>query len=54
MSGKIVKRNEALVNDPAPINASPYAEGWLVEIEISDESELTKLLSPESYESVAQ
>ncbi len=54
VSGKIVKRNEALVNDPAPINASPYAEGWLVEIEISDESELTKLMSPESYESVAQ
>jgi glycine cleavage system H protein len=54
VSGKIVKRNEALVNDPAPINASPYGEGWLVEIEISDESELTKLLSPESYESVAQ
>jgi glycine cleavage system H protein len=54
LSGKVVKLNEALVADPAPINASPYEDGWLIELEISDESELSSLLSPEAYEQVAQ
>jgi len=54
LSGKIVARNEALVEDPAPINASPYSEGWILEVEIADESELSKLLSPDAYTKIAQ
>jgi glycine cleavage system H protein len=54
LSGKILKRNEALVSDPAPINASPYGDGWILELEISDESEFSKLLSPDAYANIAQ
>jgi len=54
LSGKITKLNSALIDDPAPINTSPYADGWLLEIEISDPSELENLLSPEQYEEVAE
>jgi glycine cleavage system H protein len=54
VSGKIIKRNEAVLSDPAPINASPYDNGWLIEVEISDESEFAKLLSASAYEQVAQ
>ncbi|MEO5667982.1 MAG: glycine cleavage system protein GcvH [Bdellovibrionota bacterium] len=54
VSGKVVKRNEALVEDPAPINAAPFTDGWILEIEVSDESELSKLLSPAAYATIAQ
>ena len=54
LSGKIIKRNEALLEDPAPVNSSPYDQGWLIEIEISNEAEISKLLSAAAYEQIAQ
>ncbi|MBN4076145.1 glycine cleavage system protein GcvH [Gemmatimonas aurantiaca] len=49
LSGKIVAINEALENDPMVINSSPYDDGWMIKIEISDESEMDSLLSSERY-----
>ena len=49
VSGKIVNINEKLEDAPETINESPYDEGWLVEIEIEDESEINKLLDAEGY-----
>ena len=54
LSGKIVKINEALVQDPSPLNTNPFEKGWLVELEVSNESEFADLLSPGAYASVAQ
>lgn len=54
LSGKIIKRNETLLEDPAPVNTSPYENGWLLEIEISNESEFSKLLDASAYEQIAQ
>ncbi len=54
LSGTIVKVNESLNADPAPLNSDPFGSAWLVELEISDETELSKLLSPEAYASVAE
>ena len=49
ISGKISKVNKALEETPETINKSPYDEGWLIEIEISNESEITDLLDAKSY-----
>jgi len=54
VSGKVVKVNSALVEGESParpelINEEPYGGGWLVEIELSDQSEADLLLSPEAY-----
>jgi glycine cleavage system H protein len=54
VNGKVVRINQTLVDNPAPINQSPYDQGWLLEIEISGDSELGHLLKPEAYEKVAQ
>jgi len=54
VSGKILKTNAALTNDPSPVNTDPYGVAWMVEMEISEESELSQLLSPQAYEGVAQ
>lgn len=54
VSGKVLAVNEALSDDPAPVNESPYDNAWLFEVEMSQESELSELLGPEAYESIAQ
>ena len=49
LSGKIVKVNEELVNNPKLINESCYSDGWIFKIEVSDKQELNNLLKPEDY-----
>jgi len=53
VSGKIVKVNEALKDDPHLINEDPYGEGWIVEIKPKNslmlEKELSELLSARQY-----
>ena len=49
LSGKIVKVNKQLTDSPELINQSSYEKGWLVIIEIKDESEKDNLLSPADY-----
>lgn len=49
ISGKIANVNTHLEETPETINESPYDEGWLVEIEIADESEIKDLLDAETY-----
>ena len=52
VSGKIVKVNKDLEDTPEIINKSPYDDGWLVEIEIKDKSELDTLLNAEGYKKI--
>ncbi|MDL1970163.1 MAG: glycine cleavage system protein GcvH [Candidatus Desulfofervidaceae bacterium] len=49
MSGKVIKLNEQLSTSPELLNQSPYEEGWLVVIEISDEKEKENLMSAAEY-----
>ena len=54
LSGTITKINEALIQDPAPLNTSPYDQAWLVEMEVSNEAEFSELMNAGAYASVAQ
>lgn len=47
VSGEIIEVNEALEDNPEKVNESPYDEGWMVKIKISDEGE--DLLGAEAY-----
>ncbi len=49
VTGTIVEVNEALEDEPEVINDSPYDEGWICIVEITDASELDTLLSAEDY-----
>ncbi len=49
ISGKVVNVNKRLDDSPETINESPYDDGWLVELEIKDKSEIDSLLDAESY-----
>ncbi|MBI5521351.1 MAG: glycine cleavage system protein GcvH [Desulfarculus sp.] len=35
VSGRVAEINEALADNPAPLNDDPYASGWLARIELS-------------------
>jgi len=50
VSGKIVAINEDLDGDPALINADPYGDGWLFELELIDAEELETLKDAEAYQ----
>ena len=52
ISGKIIKVNNQLDDSPEKINSSPYDDGWLVEIEIENKSEIDKLLDANSYKKI--
>lgn len=49
VTGKIVEVNSNLIDKPELINDSPYEDGWIVKIEISDPNELEKLMDAEEY-----
>ena len=49
ISGEITEFNEELESEPERVNTDPYGEGWMIKIEMSDPSELDKLLSSEEY-----
>ena len=49
LSGKITEINVDLVDHPESINKSPYGDGWMLKIELSDPSELDMLMNAEDY-----
>jgi len=49
VSGRVIAVNEALLDNPELINDDPYEEGWLIEIDPADDTELDQLLSAEEY-----
>ena len=54
VSGKIIKVNTKLEDSPEIINEKPYDDGWLVEIEVENKSEIDTLLDAESYKKTIQ
>ena len=51
VSGKVLAVNEKLTMDPGLVNRSPYADGWIFTVEMSDKKEWEKLLDAEAYSS---
>ena len=47
--GKITKVNEVLEDEPQQISIGAEDEGWLMEMEISDFSQLDNLLDEKAY-----
>ena len=49
MSGKIIEFNHNLSDSPESINDSPYDEGWIIKVEISNAKEINELLDNNEY-----
>ncbi|NCQ18878.1 MAG: glycine cleavage system protein H [Ignavibacteria bacterium CG_4_8_14_3_um_filter_37_9] len=48
-SGKVIEINKTLTDSPEKVNSDPYGEGWMIKIEMANESELTDLLDDAAY-----
>lgn len=49
ISGEILAVNENLSESPELINADPYGDGWICQIQLQDRTELDDLLTAEDY-----
>ncbi|XP_042477577.1 glycine cleavage system H protein 2, mitochondrial [Macadamia integrifolia] len=49
VSGKVVEVNEELNNSPGLVNASPYENGWIIKVEMSNPGELDSLMDSDKY-----
>ena len=49
MSGKIIEFNESLSDSPESINDSPYDDGWIIKVEVSNPDEINQLLNKKDY-----
>ena len=54
VSGEVIEINEALEDAPELVNETPYADGWMVRIRMSDSSELEKLMSASDYQTMIE
>ena len=52
ISGKVLEFNSALEDNPELVNESPYEEGWIVKMEISNLDEISDLLDSKAYKSL--
>ena len=52
LSGKIIDLNEALDGNPELVNDSPYDQGWIIKVEISNMDEISQLLDSKSYSEI--
>lgn len=53
LSGKVIEFNSELSesegDNPGVINEDPYGKGWIIKVELSDESEIDLLLDNNTY-----
>ncbi len=49
ISGSVIRANEALKDHPELINDSPYDEGWMLVVKITNPADLNDLMDAEQY-----
>ncbi|KAK5971581.1 Glycine cleavage system protein H [Trichostrongylus colubriformis] len=50
VSGTVTEKNDVLEQEPGKINKSPFEEGWMYKLKLSNTSELSDLLSDKEYQ----
>ncbi len=50
VAGTVAARNDKLDEQPELVNSSPYEEGWMVELTVTDPAALDGLLDAAAYE----
>jgi glycine cleavage system H protein len=49
VSGEVVAVNDRLDKEPALVNSSPYGDGWMIRVKLSNPAELDALLTADAY-----
>ncbi|SJN29739.1 Glycine cleavage system H protein [Microbacterium esteraromaticum] len=53
VAGTVTEINEAVVDDPALLNASPFEDAWLIKVEVADGA-LDGLLDRDGYVAITE
>ena len=54
VDAEIVEGNQALEDAPEVVNRSPFEEGWIAKIKLTDPSQLETLMDSASYAEIAK
>jgi glycine cleavage system H protein len=49
IGGEVVAVNDRLDKEPALVNSSPYGDGWMIKLKVTDESERKALMNADAY-----
>ena len=49
LSGEVIAFNEVLEDTPEAVNSDPYGEGWMIQIKMSEPSQIKELLTDTEY-----
>jgi glycine cleavage system H protein len=52
VDGTVVEANSALEDTPELVNSSPFDDGWMIRVKVSDATQLDDLLSADDYRSL--
>lgn len=52
VDGEVLEVNSALEDTPELVNSSPFGDGWMIRVKMSDPGQLEDLLSAEDYRSL--
>ena len=50
VSGEVIEVNDLLADAPETINDSPYDDGWLIKVKMSNPDELDDLMDADTYD----
>lgn len=54
LSGEVVEANQAIVDDPAQVNADPANAGWFFKLKLNNAAEAEDLLDEDAYQALTQ
>lgn len=54
VGGDVIATNHAVVEKPELVNSDPHGEGWLLEVRLTDASDMDKLLTAEEYDAFTE
>jgi glycine cleavage system H protein len=52
LSGEVVEVNGALAASPELVNTSPYEDGWMIRVRVTDAAQVEALLDPDAYDTL--
>lgn len=50
VSGEVIEINEALPDEPELLNTSPYEDGWMIKLKLTDDADFGELMDAAEYQ----
>ncbi|MDP8231092.1 MAG: glycine cleavage system protein GcvH [Candidatus Zophobacter franzmannii] len=54
ISGEVLSVNSELEDSAETVNNSPFEDGWLIKVRLSDKNEISKLISAAAYKKIIE